>query len=305
MKKSNIVTKIFQNFVLGKDIRSFKNNILYYLFFRLVRNFLNNYIETKIFNFKILASNKKNQTSHALLKKCNFDDQHEIEIINKISKISKVFFLDCGCNYGFYSFFTASLSKKNLVLAYEASSSTIKEFNKNLSLNNFQNINCKNLAISDENDKLINFNESINDWESSASHDSFNKKNTSRIKTTTIDFELKDCDLKDFILCIKLDIEGSEFRAIKGGLEIIKKHAPIIIIEISKYNINQTNSNFDFFSNFLFKNDYIIFDLNLNEVKLEEIKKRITDVDRNHDTIGNFYLIKKNHELIKIFKKDE
>ena len=65
------------------------------------------------------------------------------------------------------------------------------------------------------------------------------------------------------------------------------------------------NSNFDFFSNFLFKYDYIIFDLNLNEVKIEEIKKRIIDVDRNHDTIGNFYLIKKNHELIKIFKKDE
>ena len=197
------------------------------------------------------------------------------------------------------------MSKKNLILAYEASSSTIKEFNKNLSLNNLQNINCKNLAISDENDKLINFNESINDWESSASHDSFIKKNTSRIKTTTIDIELKDYDLKDFTLCIKLDIEGSEFRAIKGGLEIIKKYAPIIIIEISKYNINQMNSNFNFFSNFLFKNDYIIFDLNLNEVKIEEIKKRITDVDHNHDTIGNFYLVKKNHELIKIFKKDE
>ena len=152
---------------------------------------------------------------------------------------------------------------------------------------------------------MINFNESINDWESSASHDSFNKKNISKIKTTTINFELKDYDLKDFTLFIKLDIEGSEFRAIKGGLEIIKKHAPIILIEISKYNINQMNSNFDFFSNFLFKNDYIIFDINQNEVKIEEIKKRITDVDQNHDTIGNFYLVKKNHKLIKIFKKDE
>ena len=197
------------------------------------------------------------------------------------------------------------MSKKNIILAYEASSSTIKEFNKNLSLNNLQNISCKNLAISDENCGLINFNESINDWESSASHDSFNKKNISRIKTSTIDNELKDYDLKDFTLCIKLDIEGSEFQAIKGGLETIKKYAPIILIEISKYNINQMNSNFDFFSNFLLKNDYIIFDINQNEVKIEEIRKRITDVDKNHDTIGNFYLIKKNHQLTKIFKKDE
>ena len=303
MKK--ISTFVLQKLLINKDIRSYKKNIFYYLLFRIFRNFLQGSIITKIYNFKIYTSTNKSKASHSILKKCDFDDKHEIEIINKISNINKVFFLDCGCNYGFYSFFTASLSKENLVLAYEASSSTIKEFNKNLSLNNLQNIDCKNLAISDENNKLINFNESINDWESSASHDSFIKKNTSRIKTTTIDIELKDYDLKDFTLCIKLDIEGLEFRAIKGGLEIIKKYAPIIIIEISKYNINQMNSNFDFFSNFLFKNDYIIFDLNLNDVKIDEIKKRISDVDQNHNTIGNFYLVKKNHKLIKIFKKDE
>ena len=303
MKK--IFTFVLQKLLINKDIRSYKKNIFYYLLFRIFRNFFQGFIITKIYNFKIYTSANKNKASHSILKKCDFDDEHEIEIINKISNINKVFFLDCGCNYGFYSFFTASLSKENLVLAYEASSSTIKEFYKNLSLNNLQNINCKNLAISDENDKLINFNESINDWESSASHDSFIKKNTSRIKTTTIDIELKDYDLKDFTLCIKLDIEGSEFQAIKGGLEIIKKYNPIIIIEISKYNINQMNSNFDFFSNFLIKNDYIIFDLNLNDVKIDEIKKRISDVDQNHNTIGNFYLVKKNHELIKIFKKDE
>ena len=298
-------TSLFQKLLIDKDIRSYKKNIFYFLLFRIFRNFFEGYIITNIYNFKIYLSTNKNKASHSILKKCDFDDQHEIGIINKISNINKVFFIDCGCNYGFYSFFTASLSKKNIILAYEASSSTIKEFNKNLSLNNLQNINCKNLAISDENGKLINFNESINDWESSASHDSFNKKNISRIKTSTIDTELKDYDLKDFTLCIKLDIEGSEFQAIKGGLEIIKKYAPIILIEISKYNINQMNSNFDFFSNFLLKNDYIIFDINQNEVKIEEIKKRITDVDKNHDTIGNFYLIKKNHQLTKIFKKDE
>jgi len=303
MKK--FFTSLFQKLLIDKDIRSYKKNIFYYLLFRIFRNFFEGSIITNIYNFKIYLNTNKNKASHSILKKCDFDDQHEIGIINKISNINKVFFIDCGCNYGFYSFFTASLSKKNIILAYEASSSTIKEFNKNLSLNNLQNINCKNLAISDEDGKLINFNESINDWESSASHDSFNKKNTSRIKTSTIDTELKDYDLKDFTLCIKLDIEGSEFRAIKGGLEIIKKHAPIIIIEISKYNINQMNSNFDFFSNFLLKNDYIIFDINQNELQIEEIKKRITDVDKNHDTIGNFYLVKKNHQLIKIFKKDE
>mgnify|MGYP006090045735 CR=1 FL=1 len=300
-----MITFLFQKILINKDIRVYKKNIFYYLLFRIFRNFLKGFIIVNINNFKIYASTNKKKASHSILKKCDFDDIDETGILKKISNIKKVFLLDCGCNYGFYSFFTASLSTKNKILAYEASSSTIKEFNKNLSLNSFKNINCKNLAISDENDKIIKFNESENDWESSINHGSFNKKIISKIKTTTIDSELRDYDLENFILCIKLDVEGSEFDAIRGANETIKKYAPIFIIEISKYNINQMNLNFQFFKNFLIENDYIIFDLYQNEVKIEEIKKRITEVGINNDTIGNFYLLKNNDEIKKIFKKNE
>ena len=74
-----------------KDIRKFKKNFIYFLLFRIVRKFLNDYIEIKIFDFKILASNKSNKTSHALLKKCNFDDQSELAMIEKFSKKKKNF----------------------------------------------------------------------------------------------------------------------------------------------------------------------------------------------------------------------
>ena len=88
----NIITQYFQNFIKNKDIRNYQKNYYYYLLFRLVRKFLNSYLEVKIFNFKILASNKKNKTSHALLKKCDFDDQSELQLINLISKKRKIFF---------------------------------------------------------------------------------------------------------------------------------------------------------------------------------------------------------------------
>ena len=88
----NIITQYFQNFIKNKDIRNYQKNYYYYLLFRLVRKFLNSYLEVKIFNFKILASNKKNKTSHALLKKCDFDDQSELQLINLISKKRKFFF---------------------------------------------------------------------------------------------------------------------------------------------------------------------------------------------------------------------
>ena len=299
----NFLTLLFQKTLIDKDIRTYKKSIIYYLIFRIFRKFLKGSIIVNIYNFKIYASTLKNRTSHSILKKCDFEDQHEIGILNKISNNRKIFFLDCGSNYGFYSFFAASLSEKNKVLAYEASKSTTEEFKKNQLLNNFKNINCKNLAISNENDKIIELYESTNDWESSINHSSFNKKKISKIKTTTIDFELKDYDLKDFVLCVKLDIEGSEFDAIKGAKETIKKYNPIFIIEISKYNINKMNSNLKFFTEFLSENDYLIIDLYQNKVEISEIKKRITDVDKDHKTIGNFYLVKNNHYLDFFFKQ--
>ena len=97
----------------------------------MIRKFLVTDIIVKIYNFKVFGSIKKNKTSYFLLKKCEFGDHKELETIKKFSNKNKILFIDCGCNYGFYSFYTASLSKKNLVISIEASKETSKEFRKN------------------------------------------------------------------------------------------------------------------------------------------------------------------------------
>ena len=57
--------------------------------------------------------------------------------------------IDCGCNFGFYSLFTASLSKDNRIISIEASRNTLEEFNKNLIINNLNNIKVINKAVMD------------------------------------------------------------------------------------------------------------------------------------------------------------
>jgi len=286
----NIITQYFQNFIKNKDIRNFQNNYYYYLLFRLVRKFLNSYLEVKIFNFKILASNKKNKTSHALLKKCDFDDQSELQLINLISKKRKIFLIDCGCNYGFYSFYTASLSKQNFVIAVEASITTAKDFEKNLKVNKFNNIILKKLAISNIDNMTVPFNESENDWESSLTHNEFDKKKIIKIKTQKIDTILKNKKIDDHFLFIKLDIEGNELQAIEGAKNTIKKFNPIIIIELSSY-ILKKNKNFDYLKFFLKEFDYNIYDTKKKLVTLNNIIKLIKKLDTQHKTIGNYYLI--------------
>ena len=298
--KSNILTKIFQLYLEKKDIREFKNNFFYYLFFRIVRNFLSHDLIVRIYNFKIYGSIKKNKTSYFLLKKCEFGDYHELNTIKKLSKEGKLLFLDCGCNYGFYSLYTASLSEKNKILSVEASKNTLEEFIKNLNLNNLKNINFFNNAVSSVVGEDVLFHESVNDWESSQTHRNFKTSKEIMVNSITIDSLLKGYFLDDYNVIIKLDIEGNEINAIKGALEVIKKSHPLIIIEFSKYMF-QNLDNIDYLKNFLIKYGYSIFDINYKKKNVEEVLEMLNNLNKRYKTIGNFYLIKNYSNNYKLF----
>ena len=292
MEKQNLFSKFLQKYLSNRDIRSFKGNFFYYILYRIIRKFLSGNIKVKICNFFINASTNKNIMSNSLLHKCYFGDEKILAVIKKISDHKKVFLIDCGSNYGFYSFYLASLSLDNQVLAFEASPKTFNAFKANLELNNFKNIDYKNLAINEISGKLITFYESLNDWESSATHSNFKNNKIVTVETTTIDKELFNKNLSNFAVVIKLDIEGNEFNAIQGGLDSILKYEPLITIELSKYNLNNATYNFNYFQIFLNDTKYKIYDDKLVSFNIETLIDRINNLDNSHQTIGNYFLVK-------------
>ena len=298
--KSKFITSIFQKYLRDQDIRIFKNSINYYILFRILRKFLSHNIILNIYNFKIYGSINKNRTSYFLLKKCEFGDYHELNTIKKFSKNNKILFFDCGCNYGFYSFYVASLSKDNEVISIEASKDTLNEFKKNLNLNNFSNIKLFNKAISDTDNKIITFKESEKDWESSVVHQNYSSNETTTVNSIKIDTIAQAYQLDNYKIIIKLDIEGNEMNAIEGSLELIKKTSPLIIIEFSKYIFNIEN-NIEYLKNFLMTYDYSIYDTNNKKQNLENILTAINNLEKKHQTIGNFYLIKNTSRILEDF----
>ena len=300
MIKSKFITSIFQKYLTKRDIRKFKKSLFYYFLFRTIRNFLSKNIILNIYNFKVYGSTNKNKTSYFLLKKCDFGDYHELNTIKKISNKNKILFLDCGCNYGFYSLYVASLSEENKIISVEASKQTLEEFIKNLNLNNFLNIKFYNKAISDVDEKIINFNESEKDWESSITHQNYNSYKSSIVNSVKIDTLVKDYDLEKYKIIIKLDIEGNEMGGIQGSLGLIKKSSPLIIIEFSKYIFNKKD-NIEYLKNFLIRYDYSIYDTNNTKQSLNNILITLENLEKRHQTIGNFYLIKNSPEILEEF----
>jgi FkbM family methyltransferase len=303
--KSKYITSIFQKLFNNRDIRSFKNKFFYYVIFRLIRNFLKNDLIIQIYNFKVFGSIKKNKTSYFLLKKCDFGDHHELNTIKNFSIKNKILFLDCGSNYGFYSFYTSALAKENLIISIEASKTTSEEFLKNLQLNNFRNIEFHNKAISDNDNITISFNESENDWESSQSHSDFKINTISNIKSVKIDTLVKTHDnLNDYKTIIKLDIEGNEMNAIQGGLKFIEKTSPIIIIEFSQY-IFGIKSKVEYLKSFLLNFDYSIYSTDKEKISLNEVIMKLNQLNKKYKTIGNYYLIRNSSNNLKIFLSND
>ena len=300
VNNQNLITKLFQKYINEKDIRSFKGNYFYYLYYRFSRIFFNEPLRIKIYNLNLYSNHKKNKTSYSLLQKCNFFDVTEINTIKKLNSISKLFLVDCGCNFGFYSFYTASLSKENLIISIEASKNTLEEFNENLRINYLDNIKVINKAVSNLDNQKMEFNESEKDWESSLLGAKFDVKQKNFVNTITIDSVLKNINIDNKLLVLKIDVEGFDINVLEGAKNTIHKNKPFIIIEFSKYIFDNEKFNYEYLENFLKIYNYQIYSKNGDRSSVEEIIKLLKNLDKVHDTIGNYYLISNNrNEFVK------
>ena len=299
MKNQNLATKIFQNYINNRDIRFFKRNIFYYLFYRALRQFFNKPLIVKIYDFYLFSDNKKTKASYSILQKCDFFDKAEINFIKEVSKKSSIFLIDCGSNFGFYSLFDCSLSNKNKVISIEASPDTFKEFKNNIDLNKFNNIKYFNKAVSHVDNAIVELKESEKDWESSIISSDYKVINSIKIDTITLDTVLREEILNEETLIIKIDVEGSDLDVLAGAKKIIQQYKPIIIIEFSRYITQNQRFNYDYLKAFLVQNEYEIYNNNGKTLSVDDILSEINKLDKIHNTIGNYFLFKKENKSYK------
>ena len=299
MKNQNLATKIFQNYINNRDIRFFKRNIFYYLFYRALRQFFNKPLLVKIYDFYLFSDNKKTKASYSILQKCDFFDKAEINFIKEVSKKSSIFLIDCGSNFGFYSLFVCSLSNKNKVISIEASPDTFKEFKNNIDLNKFNNIKYFNKAVSYVDNAIVELKESEKDWESSIISSDYKVINSIKIDTITLDTVLREEILNEETLIIKIDVEGSDLDVLAGAKKIIQQYKPIIIIEFSRYITQNQRFNYDYLKAFLVQNEYEIYSNNGKILSVDDILSEINKLDKIHNTIGNYFLFKKENKSYK------
>ena len=144
--------------------------------------------------------------------------------------------LDIGANLGFYSMLAASLvGGGGRVFSFEPFSRNAELIKSSAKENKFDNVTVVNAAVSDRNgtaslylSPFYSSEHSMFDYHYSTGARS--TENTAEVRTTTIDSYLKNevGDLRvDFV---KMDIEGSEGRAISGMEETISENKRISLL---------------------------------------------------------------------------
>ena len=166
--------------------------------------------------------------------------------------------IDLGANTGYYTMRLSSIVGKNgKIIAVEANPETCTILRKNCDLNHIQNVEIKNIAISDSESKVILHQSKTHSGISSIFNKEFNKSkmNDLTIQATTLDKLLEE--RFPIVNWIKVDVEGAEL-AVLRGCENILKITRNILIEIHEHILKQNNENYEEVLDILKKNGFSI-----------------------------------------------
>lgn len=200
-------------------------------------------------------------------------EKEETDYMCKVLKKGDVF-IDVGSNIGLFSLIASKIvGEEGKVICFEPSPLTYSRLKENVKINNFNNLDIRNLGLSDSRGELT-FYVSKNGYDAwnSFSPSKDNKLELSiNVPVSTLDFELNDID-KSKIKLVKIDVEGWEKFVLQGAKEFLTNFNPIVMVELTEQNTFNSGYSvheiYDIMKNF----GYTWYRLQQGELVLEEKK---------------------------------
>ncbi len=181
-----------------------------------------------------LASNRFVSGQDQWAKNAKYDKELEIIVNSELAPSSNA--LDIGASIGTISLILLDKLKKGKVYSFEPIPESFDSLKKSLA--KYPNSKAYNLAVS-ENSGSVEFNvlEGNKGLSSLRVTDKLNNEinkghTTIKVRTVSIDFIIPDDEIIDFI---KIDVEGAEYKVLKGAAETIKRSKPVIFFEFESH----------------------------------------------------------------------
>ena len=226
-----------------KDLFTFSNFLLYKTYYRFFGKFLEEKARKKgeiiyqsSFGFKV------NLKLDRVVDRYFYIGSFEKETFSFFKKLVKpnMTIIDIGGNIGLFSLTaSATMDDSGKIYAFEPAEEVFNDFQKNIELNNFKNIQLIKKGVADKSGEI-----SFNICEDNA----YNSINLTPMNKIVRKITIKTVSLDDFcakeeikkIDIIKIDTEGAEFMVLKGGEKTLtKEDAPILIMEYNRFILSE------------------------------------------------------------------
>jgi len=208
--------------------------------------FANNIVDEPNF----IVEESEDWIENTIIKKGNWDIDTINLAKNFIEHDSTI--LDLGTNVGTFIVTLAKLYKYCTFIGVEAQKQKFIQLCANLYINNIKNVYPYMGAVTDKlNEKYLtmciaknnNNGASRLQCEEIKTRGNTDISHEEKVKALTLD----TMDIQGKVTLIKIDVEGHEFNALLGGVELIKKHLPTIIFESWDHIIHKKPQLFKFF----------------------------------------------------------
>lgn len=162
------------------------------------------------------------------------------EALEKLIKLAQPgnVVLDIGTNIGSTLLqFAKKIGENGKVYGFEPDAQNYNACLVNINLNSLHNVEVFNIGLGDETGTFtLVVDTETNRGGNRISLSNENNKNNSKIHVERLDDWIKDKNLSRIDL-IKIDVEGFELNVLKGAEETIKKHTPVLFIELDDNNL--------------------------------------------------------------------
>lgn len=195
--------------------------------------------ENGFFEFNLNNKVKINLYKDSVLSRLIYDgfEKEETDYLTKILKKGDVF-VDIGANIGLFSLIASKIvGDEGLILSFEPAPLTFSRLKENITLNNFKNVDIRNIGLSNSKGELTFYvsNNGYDAWNSFAPSQDKKLESSIQVPVSTLDIELKEID-KTKIKLVKIDVEGWEKFVLYGGKDFLENYSPIVMVEFTEEN---------------------------------------------------------------------
>lgn len=189
-------------------------------------------------------------------------------LLDNLNELST--FIDVGANIGVYTLLAASKIKKGKIFSFEIDPRALKNLYENIRLNDLGNrVEVIEKVVSDKN----GYESFVFSKESEVSHiltDEKENKNISKIASIKLDDFIDSRKIR-FVDFLKIDVEGAEYKVLKGLSKTLKgKRVGMILFELNS-NLTRYGAGSNDVFNLLSGFGYKVYSF-LNNGKLKRIK---------------------------------